>query len=76
MINSFDPNYVLHRGTFKLPLYRPPTETGTDIRDICYLDRIPDMILHMRIAVEHDEFAKIFFKPDLPLDDYHVPSIH
>jgi hypothetical protein len=66
----------LKRGTYKLPLYKPPTIINLDVRDIPKLDRIKDTMLWMRVAhPKDDEINEVRCEPAY-YHIYYVPEIH
>lgn len=66
----------LKRGTYKLPIYKPPTIINIDPRDVANLDRIKDTMVWMRIAhPRNDEINEIRCEPSY-YHLYYVPEIH
>jgi hypothetical protein len=76
VIDLFSYKHDLKRGTYKVPIYKPPTVINLDVRDIPNLDRIPDTMVWMRIAFpKADEFSEIRCDPSF-YHIYYIPEIH
>lgn len=66
----------LKRGTYKLPLYKPPTIINIDTRDIPSLERIKDTMIWMRVAhPRDDELNDVRCEPAY-YHLYYVPEVH
>ena len=60
VIDLYSYKHDLKRGTYKVPIYKPPTIVNLDVRDIPSLDRIPDTMVWMRIAFpQGDDYSEI-----------------
>lgn len=60
VVDLFSFKHDLKRGTYKVPIYKPPTIINLDFRDIPNLERIPDTMVWMRIAFpKEDEYSEI-----------------
>ena len=75
-MNLFDNNYDLNKGQFKLPIYKPPTISEVDTRDLKTLEKIPMTNLCLRISVPRDDISKMKPMPDTNPAAYVVPYIH
>lgn len=76
VIDLFNFKNDLKRGTYKVPIYKPPTIINLDVRDIPQLERIKDTMVWMRIAMpKDDEFNDIRCEPAY-YHIYYVPEIH
>lgn len=59
VINLFDSSFEPNVGQWKLPIYKPPTTPDIDVRDISKLEKIPNSVLCMRIALPKDNYARM-----------------
>lgn len=76
VIDLYSYKHDLKRGTYKVPIYKPPTIVNLDVRDIPALDRIPDTMVWMRIAFpKEDEYSEIRCDPSV-YHIYYIPEIH
>jgi len=76
VIDMFSYKHDLKRGTYKVPIYKPPTIVNLDVRDIPNLERIPDTMVWMRIAFpKEDEYSEIRCDPSV-YHIYYIPEIH
>lgn len=76
VIDLFSYKHDLKRGTYKVPIYKPPTIINLDVRDIPHLDRIPDTMVWLRVAFpKEDEFSEIRCDPSY-YHIYYIPEIH
>jgi hypothetical protein len=76
VIDLFSYKHDLKRGTYKVPIYKPPTIINLDVRDIAHLERIPDTMIWMRVAFpKEDEYSEIRCDPSF-YHIYYIPEIH
>jgi hypothetical protein len=75
-LDLFNFKTELKRGTYKIPLYKPPTIINMDPRDIPQLERIKDTMVWLRIAhPREDEINEVRCEPSY-YHIYYVPEIH
>ena len=76
LLDIFNFKHNLKRGTYKVPIYKPPTIINLDFRDLPNLERIPDTMIWMRVAYpKDDEFSEIRCDPS-HYHMYTIPEIH
>ena len=76
ILELFNYKHDLKRGTYKVPIYRPPTIINIDTRDISTLDRISDTMAWIRIThPQNDEFSEVRCDPSY-YHVYTIPEIH
>ena len=76
LIDIFNFRHKLKRGTYKVPLYKPPTIINLDFRDLPNLECIPDTMVWMKVAYpKDDEFSEIRCDPS-HYHMYTIPEIH
>jgi len=54
----------LKRGTYKIPLYEPPTIVNIDVRDFPHLKRLKDAMVWMRVMhPNYDDYMEMRCDP-------------
>jgi len=64
VLDLFNFKNELKRGTYKVPIYKPPTIINLDPRDIPQLERIKDTMVWMRVShPREDEINDVRCEP-------------
>ena len=76
VIDLFSFKHDLKKGTYKIPLYKPPTIINLDVRDLPHIERLPDTMVWTRIAFpKEDDLSEIRCDPS-HYHTYYLPEIH
>ena len=63
-MDLFNYKHELKRGTYKVPVYEPPTIVNIDVRDLPHLKRRKDVMMWLRImSPNFDEYAEMRCDP-------------